>query len=191
MTAGSSGPSVLLQTLRESSVERAERLRERVATLYESQREPVYRLLVASGLPPAVAQEVTQDVFLSFFVAIQGGGEVKSETSWIFSVAGKKAVDYWRREGQARWVELKSAPDDEELFHSSEPTPESNAVRAQQLRRVADAMLKLPGEQRLCILLRAQGLRYREIAEILGVAISTTSEWLNTAVERLRGAVRG
>jgi DNA-binding NarL/FixJ family response regulator len=46
---------------------------------------------------------------------------------------------------------------------------------------------KLPKEQRLCIQLRRQGLRYREIADLLGVSTSTAAEWLSSAVDRLRG----
>ena len=39
-------------------------LRERVTALYEAHREPIFRFLVGHGLDPAVAQEVTQDVFV-------------------------------------------------------------------------------------------------------------------------------
>ena len=49
-------------------------------------------------------------------------------------------------------------------------------------------MAALPAEQRLCVELRSKGLRYREIAAILGVAISTVSEWLGQAVKRLRAS---
>ena len=65
-------------------------------------------------------------------------------------------------------------------------TPEAAAVRSQRLRRVAALMAQLPKEQRLGIQLRMQGLRYRAIAKILGVSLSTTAEWLSSAVERLR-----
>lgn len=188
MTADAPGPASVLRVLRESPVQRTERLRARVTELYEAHREAIYRFLVAQGLPPAVAQEVTQDVFVQFFVALQSGTQIGADQAWLFSVAARKAVDYWRREGQARWVELDTAAEGESPFRSTDPTPEAKAARAQQLRRVADALSRLPREQRLCVLLRSKGLRYREIAEILGVAISTTSEWLATAVERLRGA---
>jgi RNA polymerase sigma-70 factor (ECF subfamily) len=166
---------------------RSEHLHSRVTRLYETHRDAIYRFLVAQGLPTATAQEVTQDVFVKLFVALQQGTEVVSEQAWLYGVAGKSAVDYWRREGRPMWVDLEPCTGQSE-FRSTEPTPEARAMEAQRTRRVAETMLKLPKEQRLCVILRSKGFRYREIAQTLGVATSTASEWLSAAVERLRGA---
>src|SRR5258707_648097 len=137
------GPISVLQAMRESPLHRAERLRARVTGLYQAHRDAVYRLLVAQGLPPAIAEEVTQDVFVKLFVVLQKGTEITADQAWIFSVAGKTAVDYWRREGRARWVELDPLAEGEAQFRSADPTPEARAARAQQLRRIADTLLKL------------------------------------------------
>jgi RNA polymerase sigma factor (sigma-70 family) len=102
-------------------------------------------------------------------------------------VAAKSAVDHWRREGTSVWVELDVSCANENLTFR-DPSPETLAVRTEVLQRVADAMVRLPKEQRMCVQLRSEGLRYREIARILGVAVSTASEWLSTAVDRLRQA---
>jgi DNA-directed RNA polymerase specialized sigma24 family protein len=61
-------------------------------------------------------------------------------------------------------------------------------MRRERLRQVAKAMMLLPKNQRLGIQLRMQGLRYRAIAEIMDVSVSTVAEWLSLAVERLRSA---
>jgi DNA-directed RNA polymerase specialized sigma24 family protein len=71
---------------------------ERVVALYEAHREGIYRFLVCHGLSPAEAQEVTQDVFVDLFVALDKGTAVNSEQGWLYAVAGRAAVDYWRRE---------------------------------------------------------------------------------------------
>ncbi|MDE1162281.1 MAG: sigma-70 family RNA polymerase sigma factor [Acidobacteriaceae bacterium] len=160
---------------------------ERVSVLYEAHRLAIYRFLVGQGLDPRTAQDVTQDVFVKLFTAVDRGMMIQSEQAWLYSVASKSAVDYWRREGRSMWVELDAAPAILESLRSPELTPEANAARSERLRRVAKAMASLPKEQRLGIHLRMQGMRYRAIAEILGVSISTTAEWLSIAVERLRG----
>ena len=86
------------------------------------------------------------------------------------------------------WVELDATPALSETLRSAELTPEAAAARSERLRRVAKMMARLPKEQRLGIHLRMQGMRYRAIAEILGVSVSTAAEWLSIAVERLRSA---
>ncbi len=52
---------------------------ERVAALYEAHRLAIYRFLVGQGLDVGTAQELTQDVFVKLFVAINRGTEIHSE----------------------------------------------------------------------------------------------------------------
>lgn len=161
---------------------------ERAAALFETHREKIYGFLVGQGLDPAEAQELTQDAFFRLFVALRKGSEIESEQAWLFRVASKLAVDYWRREGRPMWVELDSMPAIADSLRSHELTPEAAALRAQKLKRVAGTMACLPKEQKISIHLRMQGLRYREIAQILNVSVSTVSSLLSAAVERLRSA---
>ena len=161
---------------------------ERVAASFETHRMKIYGFLVSQGLDPAEAQELTQDVFFRFFIALEKGTEIDSEQAWLFRVASRLAVDHWRREGRPIWVELDAIPAIADSLPSQEPTPEAAVLRAQRLKRVAATMARLPKNQRLGIHLRMQGLRYREIAEILKVNVTAVSDLLSTAVERLRSA---
>jgi RNA polymerase sigma-70 factor (ECF subfamily) len=171
---------------RESAMNAAPTTDERVAALYESHRDRIYGFLVGQGLVAAKAQELVQDVFLKLFVALTKGSDIESEQAWLYNVASKLAVDHWRREGRPMWVELDAVPAMTENLRSKELTPEAAAVRDQTLKRVASTLACLPKEQRLGVHLRMQGLRYREIAKILGVSVPTVSGLLSTAVERLR-----
>src|SRR5262245_55596032 len=98
-------------------------------------REGIYRFLSAHGLPPAVAQEVTQDIFIKLFIAIRDGNGVMSPQGWLYDVAAKSAVSYWRREGRPIWIELVPDSALAETLRSSGPTPEVLAARNQKLRR--------------------------------------------------------
>ena len=160
--------------------------RERVLLLYEAHREGIYRFLVGQGLRPAEAQDATQDVFVDLFMALEKGTELRSEQAWLYAVASRVAVDHWRRERRAVRVELDIETNAAAKLASTEPSPETLAGREERLRRLAARLGKMPKEQRLCIQLRMQGLRYREIAEILGVSTSTAAEWLVCAVDGLR-----
>ncbi len=160
-------------------------LQERVVALYEAHREGIYRFLVGHGLSPGEAQEAAQDVFVDLFQALQKGTNISSEQAWLYTVASRVAVDYWRRNrfAGAAQVDFDSAAAD---LRSVEESPEVQAASMERLRRVAAAVVRLSKEQRMCIQLRMQGLRYREIARILGVSTSTAAEWLVSAVGCLR-----
>lgn len=161
-------------------------IKSRVAALYEEHRDEIYRFLVGQGLEPAKAQDLAQDVFVDLFVSLMKGSRITSERAWLFTVAARVAVDHWRREGRCIWIELDSSPAIADNLRSPEMNPEATLVRRQRLRRVALTLASLPRNQRMAIHLRLQGLRYRAIAAVLGVSVSTTSEMLSTAVERLR-----
>jgi RNA polymerase sigma-70 factor, ECF subfamily len=53
-------------------------------------------------------------------------------------------------------------------------------------RQLRQAMTKLSDAQRACLVLRAQGLKYREIAEALELSISTVGENIQRGLERLK-----
>lgn len=187
MADGDPSPLSLIRAISEPALSKTERLNQRVTGLYEAHRDSIYRFLLAQGVTPAVAQEVTQDVFVKLFLALRDGVEIQSEQGWLHSVAAKSAVSHWRRERVPVCLESDMNSISDRLT-SQEPDPETLAAHSQELRRIADALIRLPKEQRMCIQLRSEGLRYREIARILDVAVSTASAWLATAVERLRRA---
>ncbi len=161
-------------------------LQDRVVSLYEAHREGIYRFLVGHGLSPGEAQDVTQDVFVDLFQALQKGTNVSSDQAWLYTVAGRSAADYWRRNRFAGHVQLDLESGAAANVRSADTAPDVRAENMDRLRRVAAGMARLPKEQRMCIQLRMQGLRYREIAGILGVSTSTAAEWLTSAVDRLR-----
>ena len=162
-------------------------VRARVASLYEAHRDGIFRFLVAQGLGAAAAQDLAQDVFLDLFAALRKGTHIRAEQAWLYTVAARAAVDYWRHEKKPMWVELDSDEGLSETLACARPTPEHQAAENQRLRRIATGIRNLPKEHRLCIYLRMQGLRYREIAGVLGISTSTAAEWLSFAIERLRG----
>jgi RNA polymerase sigma-70 factor (ECF subfamily) len=161
--------------------------RQPTIALYEKFRDDIYHFLLSHGLDPGEAQEVTQDVFVDLFVALQKGLNIESEQGWLYAVAGRAAVDYWSRERQT--LSLGLAPNESLATNlpSAEPSPEAQVGRTERPCRVAAGLSRLPKEQRLCVQLRMQGLRYGQIAKILGVSTSTAADWLVSAVDYLRG----
>jgi RNA polymerase sigma-70 factor (ECF subfamily) len=63
--------------------------------------------------------------------------------------------------------------------------PEDQVLQRERLLRLQRAIAKLTSQQRECLQLRASGLRYREIAEVLGIGISSVGELVQRATARL------
>ena len=155
-----------------------------VIDAYEQGRTDVYHYMLRLGLDPARAQEVSQEVFLRLFVALRRGEEIRNKRAWVFRVAHNLGIDA-RREGK-RWQVLDDAL--AASLHDRRPGPDAGLMASERTDAVKQALASLSPQQRQCLHLRAEGLRYREIAETIGVGISTVGEFLNRAVTRLRKA---
>ena len=80
-------------------------------------------------------------------------------------------------------------PELEATLPDSSHGAETNLIEREKLLRMHRAVESLSPQQRHCLHLRAEGLRYREIADAAGVNISTVAEFLRRAVARLKKAV--
>jgi RNA polymerase sigma-70 factor, ECF subfamily len=152
-----------------------------VTTLYRELRRPLLRYLVCLGLTSDEAQDVVQDAFVSLQRHMASGGDQENMRGWLFRVAHNQArnrqTSYHRRFGETL--------DGEKDFLADDATPEQLVLEREKLRRVAAAIRLLTESERECLLLRAGGLRYREIGEVLGMATSTVGDTVDRAMRKL------
>ena len=157
--------------------------RQSVAQAFTELRQPVCRYLLALGLAPAEAEEVVQETFLRLCQHLEANGSRANLRGWIFRVAHNLARDEHRRRRRQAWEPLE----DGNMHASADPgvTPEQKLIAEERTRRLVTALGRLPIHQQHCMHLRAEGLRYREIAEVLGASVSTVGEWVQQALKTL------
>jgi RNA polymerase sigma-70 factor (ECF subfamily) len=159
---------------------RANSLQTKVAELFEEARDDVYRYLLLMGVSPASAQEATQETFLRLYATMRRGEEIRDPRAWIFRVAhnfGLKLRASQHSQVYDPQVEARlSSPDD----------PEQSLLERERLLRLHQALASLSEQQRRCLFLRLEGLRYPEIGAALGISASTVGEFLRRALARLK-----
>jgi RNA polymerase sigma-70 factor, ECF subfamily len=149
--------------------------------LYRELRKPLLRYLICLGLSADEAQDVAQDTFLKLHRHLSAGGRQDNIRSWIFRVAHNAA-----RNRQKRYERRFAAPLEEGLeLMLDEVTPEHTVLKKEKLRRLEKAFRLLTEAERDSLLLRAGGLRYREIAEVLGISTSTVGDTVERAIRKL------
>ena len=150
-------------------------------TLYRELRKPLLRYLVGLGLSSDESQDIVQEAFLSLHRHLSAGGSKENIRGWLFRVAHNRA-----RNQQNRSERRLSAPLDSEADSvADKATPESAVLKKEKLRKLASAMRELTEPERHCLLLRASGLRYREIAGVLGIPNSTVADAVERAIRKL------
>jgi RNA polymerase sigma-70 factor, ECF subfamily len=154
------------------------------AELFEEFHAPVLRYLTSLTRHPAEAEDLTQETFLRLFRELQDERPVRDPRAWLFRVAHHIAMDYHRSR-------LDAEP--ENCLHGvsdGRPDAEAELVAGEREQWLGNALASLSPQQRHCLELRSEGLRYREIAGILGVQISTVRTFVVRAVTRLAGVPR-
>jgi RNA polymerase sigma-70 factor (ECF subfamily) len=152
--------------------------------LYEELRDPVCRYLARLGVPRTAVDDLCQEAFLRLFQMLREGRQAPNPRAWIFTVARNSGLNAKAAEARTRELDEK-----DDWPQPGAADPESAILKDEKLARIHRLVQGLPPEQRHCLGLRAEGFRYREIAEIMGVSISSVAGSLRRTVLRIREAI--
>jgi RNA polymerase sigma-70 factor (ECF subfamily) len=160
-------------------------VRDEVERIYEAERQHIYSYLLFCGVQAGQAQELAQDAFLKLHLTMSKGVVIENPRAWLYRVAHNLALRSHRREALFDELDPNSGP-------PQEPSDIEGALIDEQRRtRLFRAIRDLSPQQRNCLHLRVQGLRYREIADAIGISTSAVGEFLRRAVHHLKAAVDG
>lgn len=162
---------------------------ERVTAAFESFRIPVYRYLLVVTGSPEESEDIAQECFLRLYRQLRQGAAVNDARLWLFAVAHNLAVDR-RRTG---WHERSfDAPDWIELAEKrsvSDLNPEQTLIQKERYLALRQVIGLLSATEQQVLHLRSEGLRYREIGEMLGIATSTVADALHRGVGKLKAGL--
>jgi RNA polymerase sigma-70 factor (ECF subfamily) len=157
----------------------------------------IYNFILRSVHNPARAEDLTQDVFLRVIKSAQRYKRSAKFTTWLYTIARNICIDQSRRRGTRREVSLdrKIGGDEDQgrsfLDQVADPRANSGGVqvtRGQFRQKLHKALEQLPDEQREVFLLReVSGLKFREIADVVGIPENTVKSRMRYALEALRG----
>jgi RNA polymerase sigma-70 factor (ECF subfamily) len=155
-----------------------------VMNLFDQFRNPLLRYVLSFGVPVQDAEEIIQEVFLSLFRHLQLRRSRKNLRGWVFRVAHNLTLKQRHANQKLRDKTASDWTVAQERFDPS-PNPEEQMSSAQRRRRLLAVVDALPETDQGCLRLRAEGLRYREIADVLGMSLGAVSISLTRSLARL------
>jgi len=158
---------------------------ERAHALFEQLHVPVFRYLLRKTRDSGQAEDITQETFLRLFRHLREERMLDNPKAWLFTVANNLAIDASRNESHVKDLDETAWKKLEESRSGLHPDPEKLMLQSERLDRLHLAVLNLTPLQRECLHLRAEGLRYREIASLLEISSSTVMDAVRRATLKL------
>lgn len=155
-----------------------------VIKLFDQFRGPLLRYVFSFGVDACDGEEIIQEVFLALFRHLQRGKSRANLRGWIFRVAHNLASKQLCANHKAREA-IESNDDLAARQLDPDPSPEERLVDSERRKHLLAVLRVLPERDQWCLRLRAEGLRYREIAGILGMSLGAVSISLTKSLERL------
>jgi RNA polymerase sigma-70 factor (ECF subfamily) len=137
------------------------------------------------------ARDVTQDVFIKVYGALDSFDPRFKFSTWLFRIAGNAAIDHLRRR-RVRTLPLEYPPGENGEARAvdppeTRPNPHEELTRRRLREALSAAIDRLPDDYRELISLRHYGeMPYEEIAELKGMPLGTVKNKLFRARQALR-----
>ena len=166
--------------------------------LMDRHARKLYNFLIRSSGRKDLAEDLLQEVFLRVVRRAESFKGQAKFTTWMYTIARNLIIDTARRERHRKTIALDApaygddAQGETRLDRTPDqaPTPDRGAADARFTARLEDALQALPEEQREVFLLReVEGLKFREIAEILNLPANTIKSRMRYALEALRSTL--
>jgi RNA polymerase sigma-70 factor (ECF subfamily) len=158
-------------------------LEEEVTGLFDQLRSPLLRYLLSLGLAPHDGEEVIQEVFLALFQHLRNERPRHNLRGWVFRVAHNLGLK--RRHANHKGLRLV----DSSPRLDPDPNPEEEMIVRERQELLLAVVRALPEQDRFCLHLRAEGLRYREISDVLGMSLGAVALSLERSLRRLSRVV--
>lgn len=159
-----------------------------VMEFYDRECAALIRYLCFLNLNPETAKEIVQDCFIKLHEHLDSGGDTTNLRAWLYRVAHNLARNS-QLSAQARKTESLSGTTAQRDVLDSQTSVEERLLEAERMTLLREGIQRLPEAQKQAIVLRSQGLKYREIAQALGLSTSTVAENVQRGMETLRKVV--
>jgi RNA polymerase sigma-70 factor (ECF subfamily) len=135
------------------------------------------------------AEEIVEDVFIRLWNQRSSITEINNLRIYLYTATKNTALNYLSKKARESIVEPFDNIDI--ALQETGVSPEQIMITAETYQRIKQAVEALPPRCKMIFkLIREDGLRYKEVSEILNISINTIDAQMAIAVQRIADAVR-
>jgi RNA polymerase sigma-70 factor (ECF subfamily) len=165
--------------------------------LVNKYRRPMIGFMYRMVHNQAVAEELTQEVFLRVYRARASYRAEARFTTWLYRIASNMAINHARdtkHERASSSVYLDQMDEDTGTkpdIADSRPVVEQDLLRDERMKRIREHVLALPERQRMAVVMhKYQDMDYKQIGAVLKLSESATKSLLFRAYQTLRDRLK-
>jgi len=158
---------------------------ELVTSLFVSVGPSLFRYVARATGSLELADDIVQDAFLVLYRKLCLGERIKNPSAYVFGVARNQVRKHARSQRQRGEVLVARDILDETCAAADRPVD-----TLADLDEVTAVFSVLTEREEAVVLLRLQSLKYREIAEQLGISPKTVATLLARAISKLQKAIK-
>jgi len=162
-----------------------------VVELFEELRDRLLRYLLAMGLSAHDGEEIVQESFLLLFQHLQRGKSRQNLRGWVFRVARNLALKQRAANQKLQRCAVEFDETSPQQQRDAGLNPEEHLHNRLRQKRLLDVVQALQEQDQSCLLMRSEGLRYREIAQALGISLGSVAASMARSLENLGRADGG
>ena len=150
----------------------------------------IYELAYRFARHPEEAYDLSQEIFLKAFNALERFRGSSGFYTWLYKIAQNTCIDYTRR--KSTWVELpfiNDFPSDDSWLHPSTAySSTTKFLENQELNNEINSAIDQlsPRQKQVFILRHYEGLALRDIADVLDLKVGSVKAHLYNAIRKLR-----
>ena len=136
------------------------------------------------------AEDITQEVFIQVFQSVQNFRGDSKLSTWLYRIAITKCLDWQRKNNAKKRMNSMKSSFGLEIHQEIIPDLQHPGIQLANKEKATilyNALKKLPENQRIAFtLIKADGLSYEEVSEIMKTSIKSLEGLMHRAKENLR-----
>ncbi len=155
--------------------------------LYDLLSAHLHRFSFSIVKSKEVAEEIVSDVFIKIWQIRDRLPEIENLKVYLYTITRNFSLNYIQRHYKNSPVSMDALDIEPVIGYGN---PEELCISAEIITRLRQAILQLPPQCRLIFqLVKEDGLRYKEAADVLNISVFTVRNQLAIAVQKLAEAL--
>lgn len=154
--------------------------------MYNLESDALFRFCIFRVSNRESALDLTQETFMRYWDALISGKDIKNHRAFLFTICRNLVIDHYRKKKALSLDSFLDEVGDSSSFIEDKDS-NLNSYSTAEARFVMDKLSELEESDGHIVYLRfIEGLRPKDIADILGVSSNVVSVRITRALEKLR-----